>query len=258
MFLKNSIVRILIFTLIPQTVETGKPSRLYVWNVGQGQWLTWVRDQSCFHFDMGGERAPLAKIRQLCALKTNSLYLSHADWDHIKFMPWGSLQLPGLCLMNWPREKLEPRKEKRLKSIPKCSTRAPREVEELPTHPSPDTPPDLARSQTTTNDLSRVYLIHSRQGSVLIPGDSTQMAERFWSEKIPSQIKIRTLVLGHHGSRTSTGEFLLQRLPFLRLTIASARKRRYGHPHSETLQLTSEHGAPTLRTEQWGNLVLEL
>ena len=39
--------------------ETAK--RLIVWNVGQGQWVTWVQDKVCLHFDAGGERLVLPR-----------------------------------------------------------------------------------------------------------------------------------------------------------------------------------------------------
>lgn len=67
---------------------------------------------------------------------------------------------------------------------------------------------------------------------------------------------VRVLALGHHGSRTSTSKDLLKELPNLKLAIASARKRRYGHPHRETVEALGKFKVPILSTEDWGNIVI--
>lgn len=93
---------------------------------------------------------------------------------------------------------------------------------------------------------------------VLAPGDSSTRAETTWASTLRNLEETRYLIVGHHGSRTSTGEHLLKRLSRLRLAIASARQRRFGHPHPEVLERLSRHHIPLLRTEDWGNIHIVL
>jgi competence protein ComEC len=68
----------------------------------------------------------------------------------------------------------------------------------------------------------------------------------------------RILVLGHHGSRTSTSSLLLDHLPRLTAAVSSARFRKYGHPHARVRRDLAKRHIPLLRTEEWGNLHFEL
>jgi competence protein ComEC len=43
-------------------------------------------------------------------------------------------------------------------------------------------------------------------------------------------------------------------MPGLRVAVASARERRYGHPHQETELILRKFRVPLLRTEDWGNI----
>ncbi|OFZ11901.1 MAG: hypothetical protein A2Z20_03005 [Bdellovibrionales bacterium RBG_16_40_8] len=233
--------------LFSSRIENALPSRLYVWRVGQGQWITWVKEQNCLHFDMGGESAPTRFIQKLCRDKKNSLFLSHADLDHIRFIPWGKKNLANLCLHELPRETLNEKKRRLITSLPLCTFNS-ELVEDISI---------TYFKKKNANDLSRVFLLKSSNRYTLIPGDSTTSAEHYWSHKI-SNLNITLLILGHHGSRYSTGDNLLAKLSYLRQTICSARKKRYGHPHADTAQRLIRRGLPLIATELWGNLSYEM
>jgi competence protein ComEC len=111
----------------------------------------------------------------------------------------------------------------------------------------------VAPKKVRTNDLSEVFTVAKQ---ILIPGDSPASQEIKWDIALPSTLRI--LILGHHGSRTSTSDHLLSRLPNVRLAIASARIRKYGHPHAETIARTRHHGVALIKTESWGNIWIEL
>jgi competence protein ComEC len=65
------------------------------------------------------------------------------------------------------------------------------------------------------------------------------------------------LILGHHGSQTSSSQaFLTQARPGL--AIASARRARYGHPHRKVVSRLRQKKIPTLTTEDWGSLFFSL
>lgn len=228
----------------------GQLDRFYIWNVGQGQWATWVQAQRCLHFDMGGEFSPLKKIKNICQHKDNFLFLSHSDYDHMKYVSWGMRQLPNFCLAALPRESLNAKKRKALQNISVCA-KLPTEVIELHTPTTAD---------MDANSQSRVYIAKGRMGAILIPGDSTQSAEKKWIPLLKQHSRdadVRFLILGHHGSRTSTSNNLLENLPQLQVALCSSRKRRYGHPHAIVSAKIQKRLAPLLITEIWGSLAFD-
>jgi competence protein ComEC len=211
-----------------------------VWNVGQGQWTTWVEPGRCLHFDMGGEFFPERRIERACAGKENFVFLSHWDWDHVGLLGKARRFLKKICLARGPLGRSSRRKE--LLLPPPC------------TH-SPSLQgmwiPAWAKNKKT-NDLSQVFI----ENDFLIPGDSPQKAEKIWAAELPLQ-NARFLILGHHGSKTSTSEFLLRRLPRLRIAVSSARWGKYHHPHAETIHRLNKFRTPLLRTEDWGSIGFE-
>ena len=246
-------ISILFLFLLPQTVERAtKIEKLIVWNVGQGQWLTFVSSTNdrCLHFDFGGEKAPdLKTLSENCRDKENQILLSHADWDHRSFFKQ-ILLLPRLCVFpqSFPAS-LKTHKQfwVRLSEIPHCQVDKESRTIIIPERLS------LKTKLKTSNHLSRILAL---QG-VLATGDAPQKVEN----QLPSYLfeeKIRILILGHHGSKTSTSPKLLQKLKSLKMAVASARYQRYKHPHPTVTARLQKNKTPLIRTEQWGHLHFEL
>ncbi|XGC79698.1 ComEC/Rec2 family competence protein [Bdellovibrio bacteriovorus] len=211
-----------------------------VWNVGQGQWTTAVTPGACYHFDMGGEFFPLSKIIQQCRYKTNMAFLSHWDWDHVGGLTKIKKKLP-MCIALRPLGPASKKKRKLLAGFKDCPG---------------DTIPLLKRWHPTqfknANEQSQVLLFKH----VLLPGDSPSEHEKLWmKESWISQT--RFLVLGHHGSNTSSSAELLSALPSGIQAISSARWARYKHPHSSVELRLKQARIPILRTEDWGNIWIE-
>ncbi len=217
-----------------------------VWNVGQGQWSTLIDENSCRHFDMGGEKSPLSRIHRLCRGKKNFISLSHWDLDHVGFALRAKRFLPKICLETPPLGKASPHKMKILSAFAKCSAGSEGPITEL-THFSAA---DLGQK---TNELSHVFLVAQ---TFLIPGDSTAKQEKIWSTNAGLE-RTKFLLLGHHGSRTSTSEELLSHLRSLKTAVVSARFAKYGHPHPEVVRRLRKYHVPILKTEDWGNLWFE-
>ena len=217
------------------------PPELIIWNVGQGQWVTIIENQVCWHLDMGGEFAPWSEIRKRCRRIENRISLSHWDMDHIVFANGSRNQLPNLCLINAPVGRASPRKEAMILSLPKCGVSSPFEQWSDPTG-------------RTANDKSWVV----QWKGVLAPGDSTRTEEKKWLHHMPHLADARFFILGHHGSRTSTSPSLVNALSNLKFAVSSARFRRYGHPHQEVVRELSRARVPLLRTEEWGTIHVRL
>lgn len=228
-------------------VSDEKPHRSYfvIWNVGQGQWTTAITSSECLHFDMGGEYFPWRKILQQCADKKNFVFLSHWDWDHIGALSKTSWvrQFSHLCLALRPLGTSSSHKMQILNQIPPCA---------------PDKLPESVKIwspalQANSNAESHVI----RYKDILIPGDSPATQEKLW-RRVSWLQDIKILILGHHGSRTSTSEDLLKSLPSLRTGIASARWARYHHPHSAVEYRLHQRRVALLKTEDYGNIWIEL
>jgi competence protein ComEC len=62
--------------------------------------------------------------------------------------------------------------------------------------------------------------------------------------------------VGHHGSRSATGEDWLAELRPTVAVISSGAGNRYGHPHPEVLERLARHGIGVWRTDQQGTISL--
>lgn len=213
-----------------------------VWNIGQGQWVTHILSDHCEHFDFGGEPGSFKYVRKsllfYCGNVQNQLFLSHWDYDHFFNLSALAHTLPKLCWVIRPvhgAEKTAARKALEI-NLPFCT----------PPHNLFFWQPPVAR---TSNESSTVFV----ENSFLIPGDSPSSMEKSWLYQMDLRF-IRVLILGHHGSRSSTSSKLLQSLPQLEMAISSARYLKYHHPHKETLERLNAYFVPVLRTEQWGNI----
>jgi beta-lactamase superfamily II metal-dependent hydrolase len=103
-----------------------------------------------------------------------------------------------------------------------------------------------------SNAGSIIYLINDK---ILISGDSPKSEEKKWLYLLPH--KLFLLILGHHGSRTSTSKELLNWAK-PEIAIASARKEKYGHPHFEVISNLKNKNIPLLRTETFGNIYFQI
>lgn len=117
-------------------------------------------------------------------------------------------------------------------------------------HPAPDFVP------TDRNDYSTVLALTYGRRSFLLTGDLEEAGEQ---EVLPDLTRFDVLKVGHHGSRTSTGEAFLEKVSPAVALISCGEGNSYGHPHEETLErleqahshifLTQESGAVQIDTD---------
>lgn len=228
--------------LLPNHFSLYQRTKLIVWDVGQGQLVTFSTSKTCYHFDAGGEFLPTKSIKKECFHKANHLFLSHWDYDHIGLSLKLKYALKNLCLIEGPGGGTSSKKKKRIiNRLPRCSDKSSK-VQIIHDGSTP------RRYATKSNYRSKVYTIEG----ILIPGDSPSRMEKIWSTHVSSEIKI--LILGHHGSQTSTSKHLLNQLKHLRLAFASSRRSRYGHPHPKVKERLNHIFVPVVATSEWGTL----
>lgn len=219
-----------------------------VWNIGQGQWVTHVLQDRCLHYDVGGETNTFKLIRKsvikLCSQKENEINLSHWDFDHYSQLTILAKSINRVCWQTIPTYENQKKSAQKVLvlPIPKCTNLRISEAW---------SPLNAVKS---TNDSSIVQF----DSGVLAPGDSTLTQEKFWIQELSVVKKTQILILGHHGSRTSTGNNLLKHLPILKMAIASARFKKYKHPHQQTIDRLRRFHIPMLKTEDWGNIWFSL
>ena len=91
--------------------------------------------------------------------------------------------------------------------------------------------------------------------SILITGDVREATERkLVNAKDLSDTDI--LVVGHHGSKYSTSEELLDEAD-PELAVISVGYNNYGHPADEVLDRLTEHGITIYRTDESGRIVIK-
>lgn len=65
---------------------------------------------------------------------------------------------------------------------------------------------------------------------------------------------VDVLKVGHHGSRSATGEAWLDELKPVLAVISVGAHNNYGHPAPEVLERLARHGIPVLRTDRGGTI----
>lgn len=103
------------------------------------------------------------------------------------------------------------------------------------------------------NDYSIVVKITFGDSSVLITGDATQYSE---NEMLNNQIGLNSdiLVVGHHGSSSSTSSQFLNAVNPQYAVISCEKNNSYGHPASDVLERLVSKNITVLRTDLAGTI----
>ena len=117
----------------------------------------------------------------------------------------------------------------------------------------PETDPSMLEANTSSIVARLTY----EGTSFIFTGDSPQAIERHLVEQYGDRLKSDVLKLGHHGSRTSSSEIFAKTISPEYAIVSSGKDNRYGHPHSEVLELLTKLGIPMLNTAVEGNISFE-
>lgn len=119
-------------------------------------------------------------------------------------------------------------------------------------------PPEKAADENGKNALSCVLRVVAGDDALLLTGDLDVAGERFLQEKYGSALFSQILVLGHHGSLTSTsGSFLNTVAPHWGIASAGF-ANSFGHPHSLVRARLAARGIRLWRTDFSGAAYMTL
>lgn len=104
------------------------------------------------------------------------------------------------------------------------------------------------------NDNSLVMRFSHGGHSVLFVGDAEAAEEASLVATAGDQLASDVLKVGHHGSRTSTGEPFLTQVDPRIAVISCGIRNRFGHPHDVTSRRLAAHGVQTWRIDQSGSM----
>lgn len=103
------------------------------------------------------------------------------------------------------------------------------------------------------NNYSLVLKASLGKFSVMLTGDAETQAEDDIL-KSGEAVSASVLKVGHHGSRTSTGENFLKAVSPKAAVISCGKDNDYGHPHAETLKKLEKSGVAVYRTDILGTI----
>jgi competence protein ComEC len=108
---------------------------------------------------------------------------------------------------------------------------------------------------TETNELGLTVLATAGEFDVLMPGDMNGEVEQLLVEHtaLPD---IELLVVGHHGSKYSTTQALLDATKPDLAVVSVGEYNHYGHPDQSTLERLDAAGAALYRTDLQGTVVI--
>lgn len=109
-------------------------------------------------------------------------------------------------------------------------------------------------SYNSGNESSMCVLFRAENCDILITGDMGEAGERLFL-KYHDLPQVDALVVGHHGSKYSTGEELLAAVLPQYAFISVGRDNSYGHPAQAVLDRLTEMGCIIYRTDEDGTII---
>jgi competence protein ComEC len=91
----------------------------------------------------------------------------------------------------------------------------------------------------------------------MLTGDAPISIEEYLSRTFGKDLESEVLKLGHHGSRTSSGEIFLDTIKPEYGVVSAGKDNTYGHPHSEVVENLKKRDINMLNTADSGTIVFK-
>lgn len=233
--------------------------RVTVFDVGQGQSILIECDNKRYLVDCGGESNKTAAdtvshwllsrgIRRL-----DGVFVTHYDADHaggvpllLTSIPADALYLPDIEDTGTVRSDLE-RNHGNIHWIDRYAVL---DMEAMKFTMIP------GEHETKANERSLCILFQTKNCDILITGDRTAVGEDALLEDVRLP-ELELLVVGHHGSASSTSLALLATTKPKNAVISVGADNSYGHPHADVLYRLKLFKTSVWRTDLDGTVVFE-
>ncbi len=107
-----------------------------------------------------------------------------------------------------------------------------------------------------TNDASLFCYVQAGKTGMVLTGDAPEVTEIEMQKKRNWNAEI--LKAGHHGSKSSTGEFWLQAVQPTTAVISCGKNNTYGHPSKIVMKRLEQFRVKALRTDEQGDVIFQL
>ncbi len=231
--------------------------RMTVLDVGQGQCVLLQADGHNYLIDCGGDydddAADLAAetVLSMGIAKLDGLIVTHYDRDHAGGVAYLLSRVPARAV--YLPQTLD--EDEILQTIRSQSGEAECFVlEDLEISWADNVLTVFAPVMWNSSNESGLSVLFSGGNcDILITGDMSTLGEALLlrQKQIP---ELTALVVGHHGSKSSTGEELLAATT-PEYAFISVGENWYGHPSSEVLERLEEYGCIIYRTDEMGTIV---
>jgi len=114
----------------------------------------------------------------------------------------------------------------------------------------------VSESVADKNDISIVTKLEFGENEFLFTGDLSMQGEK---EILNSGLDISSGVIkvGHHGSRSSTGDEFLKKVNPEEAIISVGKGNSYGHPHEEIISKLNSYAIRIWRTDEDGSIIFK-
>lgn len=120
-------------------------------------------------------------------------------------------------------------------------------------------PPPAENNYSSLNDYSIAAYLDCGGKTFLFTGDAEKEEEADWLESgALRSIHADVFKAGHHGSRTSSNETLLEQIQPTYVVISCGADNSYGHPHEEALNRFQTYCDKIYRTDMDGTVICKV
>ncbi|WP_336579606.1 DNA internalization-related competence protein ComEC/Rec2 [Alcaligenes sp. CHO6] len=253
---------------------------LFALDVGQGSAVVLRTRSQVLVFDVGnrygpdsdeGKRSIAPWLKAAGIGQIDTLVLSHADMDHVGGTRSVLQAAPVSRSYSSFDLDLHVSREERLLGVATGSTPRPEQIRRCeqdvswevdgvrfrfwwpPAEPSSDKA--ASGREEDKNAVSCVLEVQGARHSALLLGDAGVAQEQAIVAAGVGPIDV--VVVGHHGSRTSSGAHFVKQMQAGLAIAQLGWWNRFGHPHALVQARWERSGALFLRTDQWGALTVE-
>lgn len=225
-------------------------AKVTVLDVGQGLSVLVQTQQYSLLYDAGnrfmlmdmGAQVVVPVLSKLGIERLDKVIISHADMDHVGGLASIQAKIPIDDLASG-----EPDKVKHSKACPRRTWH----------WDGVEFNQWQWRNARSANQKSCVLWLRTAQQSLLMTGDLDIQGEFQLMQDHP-ELTADWLVLGHHGSRTSTSGKFLRQLQVKGALISRGRYNQYQHPHTSVLQQLSAHNVQVFDSTLHGAITIRL